>query len=76
MRDQGLSTATIQKLWSEVKDYTSDEISEGARRKVKELLEKGILEEFEELVRCKPYQRSQERSPLCRYKWDTEVCLV
>jgi transposase-like protein len=62
MRDRSLSPGRIQKLWSEVKDYTTDEISEGARRKVKELLEKGILEEFEELVRCRPYERSQERS--------------
>ena len=61
MRDRGLSKSMVAKLWSEVKDYTQDEISAGARAKIKELVEKGILEEFEELLQCGWYERSEER---------------
>ena len=61
MRDRGLSRPRVAKLWSEVKDYAEDEISAGARRKLKELLEKGILDEFEQLIRCERYERSEDR---------------
>ena len=61
MRDQGLPRRMVAKLWSEVKDYAQDEISAGARAKIKRLLEKGIMDEFEELIRCKWYGRSEDR---------------
>jgi len=61
VRDQGLSTSMVRKLWTEVKDYAQDEISAGARAKVKELVEKGILDEFEELIQCRWYERSEKR---------------
>lgn len=61
MRDRSLSPNMVSKLWSEVKDHTEDEISAGARARVKRLIEKGILDEFEELIRCKPRERSEAR---------------
>ena len=61
VRDQGLSTLRIRKLWADVKDAVDDEISHGARRKIKELIEKEMLAEFEQLVRCAPSQRTPER---------------
>jgi transposase-like protein len=51
----------VAKLWSEVKDYAQDEINAGARAKVKEILQKGILDEFEELIQCTWYERSEDR---------------
>lgn len=61
MRDQSLSPSMIRKLWSEVKDHARDEINAGARAKVKSYIERGILDEFEVLIRCKPHERSEER---------------
>ncbi len=61
MRDQGLSKSMIAKLWSESKDYARDEMNAGARAKLKELLEGNILDEFEELIRCERYERSEDR---------------
>lgn len=61
MRDRSLPKRMVAKLWSEVKDYAQDEISAGARAKLKELLERSILDEFEELIRCKWYERSEDR---------------
>jgi hypothetical protein len=51
----------IRKLWSEVRDHTDDEISTGARSRVKQLIEKRVLDEFEDLIRCRPRERSKER---------------
>lgn len=62
VRDQGLSTPMLGKLWTEVKDYTEDELSAGARRKLKELIEGGVQDEFDELVRCDRYERSESRA--------------
>jgi putative transposase len=61
VRDRSLSPSMVRKLWSEVKDHAEDEISAGARSRVKQLIEEGVLDEFEDLIRCKPHERSEER---------------
>jgi putative transposase len=61
VRDRSLSPSMVRKLWAEVKDYAEDEISAGARDRVRRLIEKGVLDEFEELIRCKPHERSEAR---------------
>jgi putative transposase len=61
VRDQGLSKPMIARLWAEVKSHAEDEISEGTRAALKRLLEQGILDEFEELVDCAPYERTGAR---------------
>jgi putative transposase len=61
VRDQGLSNSMIVKLWSEGKDHARDEMNAGARAELKRLLEGSILDEFEQLIRCDRYERSQER---------------
>jgi hypothetical protein len=61
VRDRSLSPNTLSKLWSEAKDHAEDEISAGARARVKQLIEKGVRDEFEDLIRCKPHERSTER---------------
>jgi len=61
VRDRGLSTPMIRKLWADVKDSVDDEINEGARRQAKEIIEKQMLAEFEQLVGCAPSQRTEER---------------
>ena len=61
VRDRSLSEFRVAKLWSEVKSHAEDEINAGARRKLKELLERSILDEFEELIQCGRYERSEDR---------------
>ena len=61
MKDQDLSPSMVRLLWSEVKSAAQDEISAGARAQLKRLMERGILDEFEELIRCKPHERSEDR---------------
>ena len=62
MRDRSLPRPMIAKLWTEVKDHAEDEISAGARQQLKELIEGRIQAEFEDLVRCGRYERSEERA--------------
>lgn len=61
MKDQDLSPSMVRLLWSEVKSAAQDEISAGARAQLKRLMEEGILNEFEELIRCRPHERSEGR---------------
>ena len=61
LRDQGLSTPMIRKLWADVKDSAEDEICLGARKKIKEIIEKGMLDEFEQLVGCGSHERTRDR---------------
>ena len=61
MRDRSLSKSMVAKLWSEAKDYARDEMNAGARARLKELLEGSILDEFEQLIKCGRYERSEER---------------
>lgn len=61
VRDRGLSTPMIRKLWSEVKGPAEDEICLAARKKIKDTLENGMLDELEELVRCGSHERTQDR---------------
>ena len=61
VRDQGLSKSMVARLWSDVKDYAEDEINAGARAEIKRIIQKGILDEFEQLIRCKSHERSEER---------------
>ncbi len=61
VRDQGLSKSMVAKLWSEAKDYARDEMNAGARARLKNLLEGSILDEFEQLIRCERYERSEKR---------------
>lgn len=62
MRDRGLSTPMIRKLWTEVKDSAEDEICEGARRRVRQIIERGMLQELQELVHCRSYERTSDRA--------------
>ena len=62
MRDRSLPKQMIAKLWTEVKDHAEDEISAGARQQLKDLIEGRIEAEFEDLVRCGRYERSEERA--------------
>jgi putative transposase len=61
VRDRGLSTPMIRRLWADVKDSVDDEINEGARRKAKQIIERGMLAEFEQLVGCGLRERTAER---------------
>jgi transposase-like protein len=61
VRDRGLSTPMIRKLWSGVKDFAEEEISLAARKEIKAILEKGMLDEFEHLVGCRSHERSGSR---------------
>ena len=69
MRDRGLSKPMIAKLWTEVKDHAEDEISAEARQQLKELIEGRIEAEFEDLVRCGRYERSEERKDYRNGYW-------
>lgn len=51
----------IRKLWAQVKDSAEDEICLAARKEVRNTLEKGMLDEFEELVGCRPSERTRDR---------------
>lgn len=62
VRDRSLPMPMLGKLWTEVKDYVEDELSAGARHNLKQLIEGGIQEEFDELVRCERYERSENRA--------------
>jgi hypothetical protein len=48
------------------KDYAPDEISAGPWANLKRHIEKGILDEFEELISCSPCERTEA----CRDYWD------
>jgi putative transposase len=62
VRDRGLSTPMIRRLWADVKDSAEDEITEGARRRVKQIIERGMLQELQELVRCRSHERTAQRT--------------
>ena len=69
VRDRSLSEPMIAKLWTEVKDHAEDEISAEARQQLKELIEGRIEAEFEDLVRCGRYERSEERKDYRNGYW-------
>ncbi len=51
----------IRKLWADVKDSAEDEICLAARKKIKDTLERGMLDELEELVGCRSHERTRGR---------------
>jgi putative transposase len=69
VRDRSLPKPMIARLWTEVKDHAEDEISTEARAMLKELIEGRIDAEFEDLVQCGRYERSEERQDYRNGYW-------
>lgn len=61
MRAQELPKWMIPKLWGEFNGLFHKEVSLATQQAVKELLERGLREELEEVIGCKRYERSPNR---------------
>ncbi len=69
MRDRSLPRPMIAKLWREVKNHAEDEITADTRALLKELIEGRIDAEFEDLVKCSRYERSEDRQDYRNGYW-------
>lgn len=61
MRDRGLSESMIRTLWGEFNSLFHEEAKLATQQALKELLRESLQGELEEVVGCKPYERSENR---------------
>ncbi len=62
MRDRGLPKAMIRKLWGEFNDLFHEEATQATRQALKEMLRESLQGELEEVVGCRRYERSENRT--------------